>query len=173
VRSRAAIAVLALLVVASLQGCGTDEGPPFEPGDIDGPESLLITNSDIERAGRYTPYGVVLYWWRALQRGDVKGLKESYLLRISNREARRQIEGFRPRTSQPIDPEVRTEAGKRANMEVRVRTASHLADTPGVVSVRDFKTHFYLVLTFAGWKLRLASYQSYADGRQRSQLAVR
>jgi hypothetical protein len=171
-RSRAAIAVLALLLVASSQGCGTDEGPPFEPGDIDGPESLLVTNSDIERAGRYTPYGVVLRWWRALQGGYVNRLKQSYLLRISSREARRQIEGFAPRTSQPIDPQVRTE-GKRANMEVRVRTASHLADTPGVVSVRDFKAHFYLVLTLAGWKLLPASYLSYANGRRLSHLAVR
>jgi len=171
-RSRALIAFAALLLVASLQGCGTGEGPPFEPGDIEGPESLLITNGDIDEAGRYTPYGVVLRWWRALQLGDVEGLKESYVGRISSKEARRQIDIFAPRTSQPIKPEVQTR-DRRANMEVLVRSASRLADTPGVISVRDFQTHFYLVGTWAGWRLRLDSYRYYANGREKSHLAVR
>jgi hypothetical protein len=174
-RSRAAVTVLTLLLITSSQGCGTDEsrdGPPFEPGDIEGPESLLITNSDIEGAGASTPYGTVLRWWQALQLGDVKRVKQSYAGRISSREARRQIDGFQPRFSQPIDPEVRTQ-GKLTNMKARVRTASPLADTPNVVSVRDFTIHFYLVTTRAGYKLRPVSYRNYSAGRRLSRLAVR
>lgn len=171
-RSRAAIAALALLLAGSAQGCGTGEGPPFEPGDIESPESLLITNGDIDEAGRYTPYGIVLGWFRALQLGDVEGVKGSYVGRISDKEARRQIDVFAPRTSQPIDPKIRTRGG-RTSMEVLVRSARELPHTPGVVSVRDFQTHFYLVGTWAGWRLRIDSYRNYVNGREKSHLAVR
>jgi hypothetical protein len=170
-RSSAGIAAL-VLAVASSQGCGSGEGPPSDPGDIESPGSLLITNGDIDEAGRYSPYGVVLRWWQALQRGDVQGVKESYVGQISSKEARRQIDVLSPRTSQPIYPEVATREN-RASMEVLVRSANVLADTSDVVSVRDFQTHFYLVGTWAGWRLRLDSYRNYVNGRQKSHLAVR
>lgn len=175
-RSRAAIAVLALLLVASSQGCGSDEtgeGPPFEPGDIQGPESLLITDSDIEAAhGSYTPYGAVLRWFQALQQGDVEEVRKSYVTRVSSSEARRQIHGFQPRFSQPIDPSVKMR-GKLANLQARVRSANPLARAPGVVSVRDFTTHFHLMATDVGWRVRPVSYRNYSEGRQKSRLAVR
>jgi hypothetical protein len=173
--SRAAIAVLTLLLIASSQGCGTDksrDGPPFEPADIQSPQSLLITNSDIEGAGASTPYGAVLRWWQALQLGDVERVKRSYAGPISSREATREIDGLQPRFSQPIKPQVRTR-GNLAAVEVHVRAASPFPETPGVVSVRDFLTHFYLVRTVAGWRLRLVSYRNYTKGRRLSRLAVR
>lgn len=172
VRSRAAIGAVAVLLVVSSQGCGSSEGPPFEPGDLEGPGSLLITNDDIDEAGRYTPYGVVLRWWQALQRGDVQGVKDSYAGRISSKEARRQIDLLSPRTSLPIDPKI-TMRDRQASMEVLVRSASELDGKPDVVSVRDFQTHFYLVATWAGWRLRIDSYRNYSNGREKSHLAVR
>jgi hypothetical protein len=174
-RSHTAIAVLTLLLVASSQGCGTDkgrDGPPFEPGDISGPRSLLITNSDIEGVGASTPYGTVLRWWQALQLGDVKGVRQSYAARISTKEATREIDSFQPRFSQPIKPEVRTQ-GKLATVNVNVRTARPFADTTGVIDVRDFLTHFYLAHKAAGWRLRVGSFEHYAMGRRNARLAVR
>ena len=106
-RLRAVIAVLALVLVASSQGCGTNDGrdgPPFEPGDIAGPRSLQITNSDIEGVGRSTPYGTVLGWWQALQRKDVAGVQRSYAGRIGRNAARRQIHALQSPRSQPINP---------------------------------------------------------------------
>ena len=173
-RPRALIAVLTLVLIASSQGCGTDQGrdgPPFEPGDITGPQSLLITNGDIEGAGASTPYGAVLRWWQALQLGDVKGVQRSYARHISSREAAREIDGFQPRFSQPINPKVRVD-GKLATMDAFVRTVSPYHDTANVVSVRDFRIHFYLVRRAAGWKLRAGSYEHYATGGRRSRLAV-
>jgi hypothetical protein len=173
-RSRALIAVLTLVLIAFSQGCGTDEnrdGPPFEPGNITSPQSLLITNGDIEEAGASTPYGAVLRWWQALQLGDVKGVQRGYARQISSREAAREIDGFQPRFSQPIDPQVRVD-GKLASLEANVRTASPYDDTANVVSVRDFKIHLYLVRKAAGWRLRADSYEHYATGGRRSRLAV-
>jgi hypothetical protein len=172
VRSLAVLGAVALLLVVPLQGCGSSEGPPFDPGDLESPDSLLITNDDIDKAGRYTPYGVVLRWWQALQRGDIQGVKDSYAGRISSKEARRQIDFLSPRTSLPIHPRVTTR-DRRASMEVLVRSASEFDGKPDVVSVRDFQTHFYLVATFAGWRLRIDSYRNYANGREKSHLAVR
>jgi hypothetical protein len=175
VRPRAAVAALALALVALAQGCGGSgaaDGPPFEAGDIESPESLLISDSDIREAGYYTPYGTVLRWWQALQRGDVAGVQQSYLGRVSRAVAKRHVEGFAPRFSQPIDPEVRRE-GPKANMEARVRTAVPLPDNPDLISVRDFTTHFYMVATLAGYKLRAVSYRNYSRGREGSRLAVR
>jgi hypothetical protein len=165
-RSRAAITVLTLLIT-STQGCGTDgsrEGPPFEPGNIDNPQSLLITNSDIEEVGPSTPYGVALRWWRALQLADVEGVKRSYAVRISSSETRRQIYGFQPRFSQPIDPEVDTQ-GNRATMDVIVRTAIPLPATPSVVRVVDFPARFDLLRNAAGWRLLVRSYRNFIQAR--------
>ena len=140
------------------------EGPPFEPGNIDDPQSLLITNSDIEGAGTSTPYGAVLRWWQALQLGDVKGVQRSYARHISSREAAREIDGFQPRFSQPIDPEVDTQ-GNRATMDVIVRTAIPLHPTPSVVRVVDFPARFELLRNAAGWRLLLRSYGNFVQAR--------
>jgi hypothetical protein len=168
-RSRAAITVLTLLI-ASTQGCGIDEsreGPPFEPGNIDDPQSLLITNSDIEGVGPSTPYGVALRWWRALQLADVEGVKRSYAVRISSRETRRQIYLFflTGRFSQPIDPEVETQ-GNRATVDVIVRTALHVPAAPSVVKVVDFPARFKLLRNAAGWRLLVSSYRNLAQARR-------
>jgi hypothetical protein len=58
-------------------------------------------------------------------------------------------------------------------MEARVRTAVPLPDNPDLISVRDFTTHFYMVATLAGYKLRAVSYRNYSRGREGSRLAVR
>jgi hypothetical protein len=172
-RARAAIAALALLLIASAPGCGdkSGDGPPFEPGDIDGQQSMLITNGDIDRAGASTPYGVILSWWQALQLGDAKGVRRSYAKPIGNRETTRELNGFHPRFSQPIAPQLETE-GKLATVKVRIRTVSPYAETSGVVSVTDFPAHFYLLRTAAGWRLRDESYNHYISGRRFSRLAV-
>jgi hypothetical protein len=140
------------------------EGPPFEPGNIDDPRSLLITNSDIEGVGQSTPYGVVLRWWRALQLADVDGVKRSYATRLSRTEAIGQIYSFQPRFSQPIDPEVQTQ-GKRATIDVTVRTAIPLPDVPSVVRVIDFPTRFELLRNAAGWRLLVSSYRNFVQAR--------
>jgi hypothetical protein len=162
----ASTAVLTLLV-ASAQGCGTDgnrEGPPFEPGNIENRRSLLITDSDIEESGPATPYGAVLRWWRALQRADVEGVRRSYAARISSRETTRQIHGFEPRFSQPVDPEVRTR-GNRATVDVIVRTALPMPSAPKVMRVVDFPARFDLLRSFAGWKLLASSYRNFTEAR--------
>jgi hypothetical protein len=160
---RAAIAVLTLLLIASTQGCGTNEsrdGPPFEPDNIEGPRSLLVTNTDIEEVGASTPYGVALRWWQALQLADVEGVKRSYAVRISSREARRQIDDFQPRFSQPIDPKVETQ-DNQATVDAIVRTATPFPPTPSVVRVIDFRVRFYLLRDTAGWRLRISSYRNF------------
>jgi hypothetical protein len=172
-RFRAAIAVLTLLLVASLQGCGTDEsreGPPFEPDNIESPESLLITNSDVEGVGGSTPYGAVFRWWHALQRGDVEEVRRSYARRVSRGEAKRDIDRLQPRTSQPIDPEVQTQ-GNRARVQVVVRAANPLPDTPSVVAITDFKVSFSLVRKAAGWRVRPGSFRRYLQRRKAAHLA--
>ena len=164
---RTATAVLMLLLIASAQGCGTDEtreGPPFEPGNLEDERSLLITESDIEEAGASTPYGVTLSWWRALQLADVEEVKRSYSSRISRRESRRQIEGFQPPFSQPIKPKVRTH-GNRATADVIVRTALPLPATPSVVRVVDFPARFELLRSAAGWRLLVGSYRNFTHAR--------
>lgn len=143
------------------------EGPPFEPGNIDGPRSLLITNSDIEAVGPSTPYAVVLRWWQALQHGEVEAVKRSYAGRISNREARREIDRFKHRFSQPVEPEVQTQ-GNRATVRTIVRAASRSAETPSVVSIDDFAATFALVRKAGGWKLRDDSYSRYIERRRTS-----
>lgn len=166
-RSRAAITVLALALVALSQGCGTDEareGPPFEPGNIEDQRSLLITESDIEEVGASTPYGAALRWWSALQLADVEGVKRSYAVRISGRETRRQIVGFQPRFSQPIDPEVKTQ-GNRATLDVIVRTVLPLPAAPSIFRVVDFPTRFDLLRKAAGWRLLVSSYRNFIQAR--------
>ena len=167
--------VLALSALVALQGCGTSEskeGPPFQPSNIDNPSSLLITNSDIQAAGPTTPYGVLLRWFQALQTRNVNRVRRSYAKPISAAEARRQVNGFRPPYSQPIRPQVKVH-GDTATIDTHVRTANQFDGKPNVIGVRDFHTHFYLVTTLTGWRLRTICYQAYAKGRQHSVLAVR
>jgi hypothetical protein len=174
VRSRAAAVALTTVLIASSQGCGSDksrEGPPFEPANIDAPQSLLVTKADIAGVGASTPYGAVLRWWQALQLGDVRRVQRSYVKRISAREAKRQIAGLRPRTSQPLDPDVRSR-NSQAAVEALVRSASPFDGKPNVVSVRDFRTHFYLVRVATKWRLRTDSFERYSRGRRHSRLAV-
>ncbi len=162
-RSRAVVLALTLLSVVLAQGCGADEskqGPPFHPGNIERPQSLLVTSGDVEGIGASTPYGVVLGWWRALQRGDVKGVQRSYAQRVSAGAARRQIRDFEPRFSQPVEP-TEDEGRKRATVEVVVRAAIRLGDLPNVIGVHDFPASFDLVRTGAGWRLRANAYGRY------------
>jgi hypothetical protein len=169
-RFRAAMVVSALVVIASSPGCGMDkskEGPPFEPDNLDGPRSLLITNSDIEAVGASTPYAVVLRWWQALQHGEVRAVKRSYAGRMSSREAKREIDRFHPRFSQPVEPEVQTQ-GNRATVRTTVRAATRSAEAPSVVSINDFGATFALVREAGGWKLRDDSYSRYIERRRTS-----
>jgi hypothetical protein len=171
-RSGAATAATAILI-AALAGCATDsakDGPPFDPGDIQNLDSLLITTEDVEAAGPSTPYGAVLAWWRALQIGDVEGVRSSYAVPISAGEAKREISTFR-RFSQPINPSVHQQ-GIGATIDTHVRTASRFGKTPDVISVRDFPTHFYLVHQRGGWRLRRGSYRHYKKSQRFSRLAV-
>lgn len=166
-RSRAAVTLLALALAALSGGCGNDEareGPPFEPGNIEDPQSLLITNSDIEEVGPATPYGATLRWWQALQLADVQEVRRSYTARIPRRETTRQILIFQPRFSQPIDPEVETR-GNRVTMDVTVRTALVLRATPTVVRIVDFPARFHLLRKAAGWKLSASSYRNFIQAR--------
>jgi hypothetical protein len=159
------MAVLVLLI-ASSQGCGDEsrDGPPFETGDIENRESLLITDGDISEIGASTPYGVVLRWWQAFQRADVKGVKRSYSARISGKLARRQIYRFQPPFSQPIDPKLDVQ-GNRATMDVNVRTALPLPAAPNVVRIVDFPARFELLRKAAGWRLLVSSYRSFTRAR--------
>jgi hypothetical protein len=161
-RSRVVVAVTLLAAVLA-PGCGIDEskqGPPFHPGNIDEPRSLLVTSSDIEGIGASSPYGVVLAWWRALQREDVRGVQRSYAGRVSVGTARRQIRDFEPRFSQPVGP-AEDESGKHATVDVVVRAAIRLGDLPNVIGVHDFPASFDLVRTGAGWRLRANAYGRY------------
>jgi hypothetical protein len=169
-RLRGVIAVLTLVLVASSQGCANGDGPPFEPGDIATPRSLLITKSDIEVAGASTPYGTLLRWWQALQRGDVEGVKRIHKGRISTRVAKREIAGLGPRHSLPISPDVETQ-GNHVTVDMVVRAATRSAATPGVVSITDYPASLSLVRTPAGWKLGPASYVGFLSSRQFPHLA--
>ena len=169
-RSRAAITICALGVFASSTGCGTDgakDGPPFEPANIDGRGSLLITKSDIEATGPSTPYAAVLGWWQALQRKRVEAVKRSYREPISGKEAKRQIKRFKHQFSQPIEPQVRTEGG-RATVNVTVRTARRTDETPNVVSINDFGANFPLSREAGVWKVRNEAYRRYLERRKTS-----
>jgi hypothetical protein len=180
-RPRAAIVLLVLLAMGALQACGTNdstEGPPFESRNIDRQRSLLITNSDIEAVGPSTPYGAVLRWWQALQRGKVEKVRRSYARPISRAEARRQVRRgsagrrrrrpappFRPRFSQPLNAEV--VAGRRqATVNVVVRAATRDRETPGVVQIQDFSTGFRLLRRAGEWKLRAGSFRHYLHSRK-------
>lgn len=152
-------------MVASVlaQGCGVDEstqGPPFHPGNIESPRSLLVSDGDIEGIGASSPYGAVLRWWRALQRGDVAGLERSYEGPIGTAKARRQIRDFEPRFSQPVVP-TEDEGHKRATVEVLVRAAVRLGDMPNVISVHDVPASFDLVRRGSEWRLRNNAYGAY------------
>ena len=174
-RLRAATVLLALALVASSQGCGTNDGrngPPFEPGDIAGPKSLLITKSDIEGVGASTPYAAVLRWWQALQRRDVAGVQRSYAGRIGRNAARRQIHALQSPRSQPINPDVQRQ-GTHATVGVVIRAATRYVATPSVVSITDYPASLYLVRTRAGWRLRHDAYLRYARSRQLPRLAGR
>jgi hypothetical protein len=167
-RSRAAIAILTVLVCTASQGCATNdstEGPPFESRNIESKRSLLLTDSDVDAVGASTPYGSVLRWWQALQLGDAKGVRRSYARPVSGREARRQIDHFRPRFSQPLDPEVEMRRN-RSTVDVLVRAATRDEDTPGVVGIDDFSATFRLVQKDAGWRLRAGTYRHYLHSRK-------
>jgi hypothetical protein len=172
-RLRAPIALVALLLIASAAGCGTHErreGPPFEPGDIASPRSLVVTNSDIQEIGPTTPYGAVLRWWQALQLRDAAGVRRSYAGFVSRTEVRREIHSFAPRSSQPVDPRILMH-GDEATVGVTVRAATRLADSPRVVSITDFPTSFALLRKPEGWRLRPGSFQRYLDGKKRHRLS--
>jgi hypothetical protein len=174
-RLRAVIAVLALVLVASSQGCGTDDGrdgPPFEPGDIAGPRSLLITKSDIEGVGASTPYAAILRWWQALQRKEVAGVRRSYAGHIAKSEAKHEIHGLQARHSQPIDPKVQAR-GDQATVGILVRAATRFVATPSVVSITDYPASVLLTRTPRGWKLRRGSYRHYLKSRELPHLAGR
>jgi hypothetical protein len=173
-RLRASIALAAFLLIAFLAGCGTNErreGPPFEPRDIAGPRSLLVTNTDIQEIGATTPYGAVLSWWRALQLRDAAGVRRSYAGFVSAKEVRREIHRFAPRSSQPVDPRVLLHPDE-ATVGVTVRAATRLAESPRVVSITDFPTSFALVREPEGWRLRPGAFQRYLDGKKRHRLST-
>jgi hypothetical protein len=161
--------ICALVAIASSAGCSSDdgskEGPPFEPANIEDRRSLLVTNSDIEAAGSSTPYASVLRWWQAFQRKEVQSVRRSYPERISGRKAKRQIDRFRHRFSQPIEPEVQTD-GDRATVNVTVRTARRNDEAPKVVSVNDFGVNFVLSREAGGWRVRPEAYRRYIERRR-------
>ncbi len=162
-RPSAFVIAATVAAFALAQGCGTDEsaqGPPFHPGNIDSPRSLLVSDDDIDGIGASSPYGEVLRWWQALQRGDVGALKRSYEKPIGTAKARRQIRDFQPRFSQPVVP-AEDEGRKRATVEVLVRAAIPLGDMPNVISVHDVPTTFDLVRVGSGWRLRSNAYRAY------------
>jgi hypothetical protein len=166
-RSRPAIATFALALAALSVGCGDDgarEGPPFEPANIEDPQSLLVENRDIKEVGPQTPYAAVLRWWQALQLAKVEGVRQSYASRVSRAKTRHQILTFQPRFSQPLNPQV-TMLGNRATMDVTVRTAFGLRGTPTVVRISDFPARFELLRKAAGWKLLASSYRNFLKAR--------
>jgi hypothetical protein len=166
VRSRLVIIALTLPLIA-LVGCGFEKdtgGPPSHPGNLEGPRSLLIRNSDIEEAGATSPYGVVLGWWQALQRENVDGVKRSYGGRISTRQAKREIRDFAPRFSQPVEPEVEAQH-HHARLDTVVRSAVRLGDIPTVVSIRDVPVSFALERRHHRWELRAGAFSRYRKAR--------
>jgi hypothetical protein len=166
VRSRFVITALTLPLIALAVGCGFEKdtgGPPVHPGNLEGPRSLLIRDSDIEEAGATSPYGVVLGWWQALQRGDVDGVKRSYG-DISTRQAKREIRDFAPRFSQPVEPEVETQH-HHARLDTVVRSAIRLGDIPTVVSIRDVPVSFALDRRHHRWELRAGAFSRYRKAR--------
>jgi hypothetical protein len=162
-RTRALVVALTVLAVVLAQGCGIDEsrnGPPFHPGNIQSPQSLLVTKNDLEGIGASTPYGAILRWWQALQQGDVRGVQRSYAGHVSASTARREIHGLQPRTAQPVTPEI--DAGhSRATVDVLVRSAVRLGDLPTVVNVTDVPVTFDLMRSHPGWKLRTNAFARY------------
>jgi hypothetical protein len=170
VRFPAAIVISALVMIASLPGCDRDsskDGPPFEPSNIDGRESLSITKSDIEAAGSSTPYAAVLLWWQALQRKRPQTVKRSYPEPISGDKAKRQIRRFKHRYSLPIEPKVDTN-GNQATVNVTVRTARRSDEAPNVVSINEFGANFPLLRESDGWRLRPVAYRRYIERRKTS-----
>jgi hypothetical protein len=171
---RARGAFVAALVAAGLAtGCGSssNDGPPLQPDDITDPASLLVSDADINAVGSSTPYGAVLRWWQALQSGDVEQVRASYVEPISRKEAQRQIDGLRPRYSQPINAEVRVR-NYIASIDAHIRSAGEFQGRPNVIAVRDFRIHLYLGRTKHGWQMRAVDYNNYSKGRHRSRLAV-
>ena len=77
-RARAAIAALALLLIASAPGCGdkSGDGPPFEPGDIDGlAEALRRLSHSKEKRVRLGAAGRVA----AVERFDRRPLSDQFI----------------------------------------------------------------------------------------------
>lgn len=162
-RPPALVIAATLAAFAVAQGCGVDEstqGPPFHPGNIEQPHSLLVTESDVEGIGPSSPYGVILAWWRGLQQQDVDAVKQSYAGHVSTRTARRQIRGFQGPPSQPIEP-TEDEGRRHATVDVTVRAAARLGDTPQVIGVHDFPATFELVRKGGSWRLRGNAYGHY------------
>ncbi len=154
-------------LIAVAAGCGlkeTGEGPPAHPGNIDAPRSLLVTPGDIRGAGAGSPYGVVLRWWRALQRGSVPGVRRSYGGAVGAREAKREIHEFAPRFSQPVEPDTQRHRD-HATVDVVVRSAVRLGDIPGVVNVQDLPVSFALDRGGTGWRLRPGAFARYRNAR--------
>jgi hypothetical protein len=162
------LGLMALLAAAALQGCSASdspEGPPFESRNIQHARSLLISDSDIDEIGPSTPYGTVLVWWQALQREDVDTVRRSYARPITKEEAKRQVQRFRPRFSQPLNAEVE-EGQDDATVSVVVRAATRDEDAPGVVAITDFSADFRLLRRGGEWKLRAGTYRHYLHSRK-------
>ena len=72
----------------------------------------------------------------------------------------------------PVNPETHQTGKFTATVRTHVRTAVPFHDRPNVISVREFPSHYFLVRTLAGWKLRVDSYEHYTNGRRHSQLVT-
>ena len=83
--------VSALVLAALLAGCGSGSSTTVvspspkvksanieASGTISGPSSLLVTRQDVAAAGKHSPYGALLAWWRALQAEDVGTARAAY-----------------------------------------------------------------------------------------------
>lgn len=173
--SRPAIAALALLLIASAQGCGPNEareGPPFEPANIDRPASLRVTDTDLTEIGESTPYGAILALWQALQQEEPGKVQRSYVEHITREEAESQVKHLRPRNSLPIETEVKID-GDLAIVKTYVRSAIRFVRTPTVVGIADFPVTFSLVREGSEWKVRRDSFRRYLRGqRNRRRLAT-
>jgi hypothetical protein len=166
-RSRALTVAVSVPLIGLAAGCGlkeTGDGPPAHPGDLASPRSLLITQSDVKGVGAGSPYGVVLRWWRALQRGSVAEVRRSYGGAVGVREAKREIREFAPRFSQPVEPDTQRHRD-HATVDVVVRSAVRLGDIPGVVNVQDLPASFALDRRGAGWRLRPGAFARYRNAR--------